>query len=148
MLTMKSLTSLIKNNPLDLKLVASIFLLIGLASLVHTLATLYELPVMINPSILGIWVCYGLLKHRQGWKTCALFFIWIEMIAPVFFLIAMLVALVIGGDFAVKYHSATLPKAIAAPLAFILAAAAFLLALWQYKVLASARIKEMFAPKV
>ncbi len=146
--TMKSLTSLIKNNPLDLNLVAFIFLLIGLASLVDILITLYKHPFTVHPGILGIPVCYGLLKHRQGWKSCALFFVWIEMIASAGGLLGFLVALVVEGDLAVKYHSTAVPKALAAPLAFILTATVFLLALWQYKVLTSAKIKEMFPPKV
>ncbi len=147
MSTIKSLTSLVKNNPLNLRLVAFIFLLIGLASLVQTLVTLYKHPFTINPGILGIPICYGLLKHRQGWKTCALFFIWIEMMAGVFGLVALLVALVVGGNLVAQYHSSVLPKAMAAPLAFILTVAVFLLALWQYKVLTSPKIKELFAPK-
>jgi CubicO group peptidase (beta-lactamase class C family) len=81
-------------------------------------------------------------------KRARSFFIWIEMIAPVFALIALLIALVVGGDIAAKFHSVTLPKATAAPLFFVLTVSVFLLALWQYKVLTSPKIKEMFTPKV
>jgi hypothetical protein len=106
MFAMKNLMSLLKNNPLNLRIIAFIFLIAGLVSLGGTLVSLYNHPFTINPGILGILICYGLLKHRQGWKTCALFFIWIEMIAPVFVLVALLIALVVPGDVAFTDHLA------------------------------------------
>ncbi len=148
MFAAKYFMAMLKNNPLNLKIIVFIFLIIGLASLGGTLVSLYNLPFTINPGILGIPICYGLLKHRQGWKKCALFFIWIGMIAPVFALVVLIVTLVVGGNIAFQYHYqlVALPKAIAAPLAIILTTSVFLLALWQYKVLTNPKIKEMFMP--
>ena len=74
--------NMFKKNPLNLIIVAFIFLLIGLYGLYDALVTSFtERHLYIDLGLLlGIPVFWGLLKHRKGWRTLALFFIWVEMI--------------------------------------------------------------------
>ena len=125
-----------KQNPLSLIIVAFIFLLIGLKGLFETIATSYsEGHFWLEPMILGIPVFWGLLKHRKGWRTLALFFIWIEMVSP----LLVLGIIIFGWDI--------LPFEISFPLVLVPYVAISLVGLWQYKVLTSKKIKKMFLPE-
>ncbi len=130
-----------KQNPLSLIIVAFIFLLSGLKGLFDMIAMLYSEGLFaLEPMILGIPVFWGLLKHRKGWRTLALFFIWGEMVAP---WIAMVVR--ISGMNVRIFGISSLTMSL--PLALVSCFAIFLVALWQYKVLTSKKIKQMFIPE-
>ena len=126
-----------KQNPLSLIIVAFIFLLIGLAGLFEQIETFYNegFVIAFNIGMLGIPVFWGLLKHRKGWRTLALFFIWIEMVSP----LLVLGIIIFGWDI--------LPFEISFPLVLVPYVAISLVGLWQYKVLTSKKIKKMFLPE-
>jgi len=131
-----------KQNPLSLIIVAFIFLLIGLRGLFGQIEKFYNEGFVLYFSLemLGIPVFWGLLKHRKGWRTLALFFIWGEMVAP---WIAMVVR-ISGMNIRILW---SLSKTMSFPLALVACFAIFLVALWQYKVLTSKKIKQMFIPE-
>jgi len=126
-----------KKNPLSLIIVAFIFLVIGLVGLFYQIETFYNegLVIDLNIMMLGIPVFWGLLKHRKGWRTLALIFIWIEMVSP----------LIVLGDkiFGMKIQLLR----ISFPLVLVPYMAISLIGLWQYKVLTSKKIRQMFIPE-
>ena len=126
-----------KKNPLSLIIVAFIFLLIGLAGLFKQIGTFYNegFVIAFNIGMLGIPVFWGLLKHRKGWRTLALFFIWIEMVSP----LIVLGNIIFGWDIQLL--------GISFPLVLVPYVAISLVGLWQYKVLTSKEIKAMFFPE-
>jgi len=137
----KKLMNMFKQNPLRLIIVAFIFLIIGLEGLFEGITTLYnEHHISIVPQILGIPVFWGLLKHRKGWRTLALFFIWIETVGSLF----AMVIIIFGMN--VRFFGISSLK-MSFPLALVPCVAIFLVALWQYKVLTSKKIKKMFIPE-
>lgn len=141
MFNTEKLMNMFKQNPLSLIIVAFIFLVIGLGGLHGMLETLYnERFLGINVGILGIPVCYGLLKHRQGWRTLAFFFVWIQLLGP---LIAMGI-LIFNREMTVFKLFGISSQTMSFPMALITLVAIFLLALWQYKVLTSEKIKALF----
>ncbi len=133
-----------KKNPLSLISVAFIFLLIGLYGLYDGLMTLYtERYLEINLLILGIPVFWGLLKHYKGWRTLALFFISVEMIfSALGFIPAVLI--IFNRELIPFNLFGISSKTMSFPVAFFTLLAFFLIALWQYKVLTSKKIKQMF----
>ena len=126
-----------KKNPLSLIIVAFIFLLIGLAGLFKQIETFYNegFVIAFNIGMLGIPVFWGLLKHYKGWRTLALFFIWIEMVSP----LIVLGNIIFGWDIQLL--------GISFPLVLVPYVAISLVGLWQYKVLTSKKIKAMFFPE-
>lgn len=126
-----------KQNPLSLIIVSFLFLVIGLVGLFYQIETFYKegLVIELNIMMLGIPVFWGLLKHRKGWRTLALIFIWIEMVSP----------LIVLGDkiFGMKIQLLR----ISFPLVLVPYVAISLIGLWQYKVLTSKKIRQMFFPE-
>ena len=126
--------------PTELKVVAALFILSGIWSAIEVLVSLMHAHVNINFGVLGVLIGPGLLRLSRGWRTCALVLLWIALIgAP---LIAVLFMLQHGPlDFSVfgqKVGHA--PK----ELGLAMAAIVFLLAVWQYRVLTRADVRELF----
>lgn len=67
--------------PLSLKIVAVIFILGGISSAIEIFISLTRNHININFGILGIFIGIGLFRLRLGWRTCALVFTWIGLIA-------------------------------------------------------------------
>ncbi len=134
-----------KKNPLNLIIAAFIFLLIGLYGLYDGLMTSYtERHLYIDLGLLlGIPVFWGLLKHRKGWRTLALFFISVEMIfSALGFIPAVLI--IFNRELIPFNLFGISSKTMSFPVAFFTLLAIFLIALWQYKVLSSKKIKQLF----
>ena len=141
MFNTEKLMNMIKDNPLSLRIVAFIFLVIGIGGLYGILESLLkERFLEINIGVLGLPVCYGLLKHRQVWRTLAFIFIWIEIIGS---LIAMGI-LIFNREVTVFKLFGVSSQTMSFPIALVTLGALLLLALWQNKVLTSKNIKEMF----
>ncbi|RBP45642.1 hypothetical protein DES53_10224 [Roseimicrobium gellanilyticum] len=69
--------------PVQLQVVALIFLLTGLVSLWSMVIVGIGGPVRLNLSLLGIPIYFGLRRLSPGWRTCALFSLWLAMIVCV-----------------------------------------------------------------
>lgn len=66
--------------PLALTIVAVVFLLGGVLSLIETITSLKFGHISINFGVIGIFIGVGLFRLRRGWRTCALVFIWIGLV--------------------------------------------------------------------
>ncbi len=131
-----------KQRPLPTVLVAvaALFILAGLGAVFDVLVSLAHSRISLNTGVLGLFVGVGLLRLQPGWRTCALVALWLTMIlAPIAFMYvagsSVPVHLVVFGE-----DVGDAPKSWFA-LPCILA---FVMALWQYKVLTSPEISALF----
>lgn len=126
--------------PVSLVIVAVLFVLGGLSSLLEMVAAFGMGRISLNFGVLGMFIGPGLLRYSRGWRTCALVFIWIAMAGVP--LIALLM-LAVGGPLDFRVFGRKIGQL---PLIYGLAVAgfAFGLALWQYYVLTRADIRRLF----
>ena len=133
-------------------IVAVLFILSGILSVMAVVGALVQSGLYLDWGVLGLFVGFGLLRLRSGWRTCGLILLWADMIGSVVF------AVLILGDWGPlirgRWGSLDLwwwgqvmgevQKEIVVPIVGVM----FLLALWQYLVLTSRDVKELFAVTV
>lgn len=129
-----------QHTPASLKVVAILFILGGIHSVIEVIVAFTHSRISINFGVLGLFIGPGLLALRPGWRTCALVFIWIALILIPIFTIFMLCHSgpldfnVFGQK--VGYASKEFGLAVAIIL--------FLLSLWQYRVLNRSDVRALF----
>jgi hypothetical protein len=70
--------------PLSLKIVAILFILMGVSDAITILGSLMQNHIDVRFGVLGIFIGPGLLRLKAGWRTCALVFTWLSLIlAPI-----------------------------------------------------------------
>jgi hypothetical protein len=130
-----------KQAPIELKLVAALFILGGILAVLEVVVLLVHGTVKIDLEVLGIFIGLGLLRFRRGWRRCALVLTWFGLIfLPVFAL------LVIAG--AHPLHVKLLGQQVgyaSSGVALLLTAGLFALALWQYRILTRSDVVRLFA---
>ena len=129
-----------QSAPLSLKLVAALFILGGISSIIDVIICLTQGTIFLNIGVLGLFIGIGLLRFSRCWRTCALAFLWIALIGLP---LAALAFLFLEG--AVDYtlfgrRMGEAPRVVGVTLA----AALFALALWQYRVLTRPDIRKVF----
>jgi hypothetical protein len=67
--------------PFALKVVAALFFLGGVSAVIEVIVSLMNSRININFGVLGIFIGIGLFRLSQGWRTCALVFTWIALLA-------------------------------------------------------------------
>jgi hypothetical protein len=67
--------------PFALKVVAVLYILGGISAVIEVIVSLMSSRININFGVLGIFIGIGLFRLSQGWRTCALVFTWIALIA-------------------------------------------------------------------
>ena len=114
--------------PTALRVVAVLFLISGIGSVIDVVAALFLERLYINIGVLGIPAYYGLLRFSPGWRTFALVCIWLGLVlCPVLFITGLITS--IPADlsvFGVNYAK------IPAIYMSIVSAPVFLLEIWQY----------------
>jgi hypothetical protein len=126
--------------PTSLKVVAFLFILSGIFSLIEILVALTQSRLSINLGVLALFIGPGLLRLSRGWRTCALVFLWIAMIGiPI---IAILFMAASGPlDFSLFGQKVgDTPKG----LSVVLLALMFALEVWQYWVLTRPDVRRLF----
>lgn len=125
-----------------LRAVAIIHLVVGVGALVEVLVNLTRNHYQLNLGVLGIPVCFGLLRFRRGWRTCALALLWVGLLLlPLVFLMGVL------GSGPATFGVLGIPIGqLPRPWLSVVAAAMFLLLLWQYRVLVSPGVSRLFLP--
>jgi len=127
--------------PTSLKVVAVLFVLSGICSLIEIVVSLMYDHLNINiGGVLCLFIGLGLLRLSRGWRTCALVFLWIAMIvipiAVVFFVFA-------SGPIDFKVFGQKVGH-VQKELAFVMAAILFVLVVWQYRVLTRPDVRRLF----
>ena len=130
-----------EDSPFALKVVAWLFILMGIFAVIQIVAMLMHNHVDLNFGVLGLWIGPGLLRHRRGWRTCALVFLWIGLIGiPLFMLLSL-------GRSSLDFKVFGIPMGrIPTVLGLCLVAPFFFLILWQYRVLINPHIRRLFYP--
>jgi hypothetical protein len=126
--------------PISLKIVAVLFILSGISCVVEIVVALMYNRIDINFGVLSLFIGGGLMRLSRGWRTCALFFLWIGLIltptiAAMFILASRPLDFTVFGQ-----QVGTIPKELGAGLAAI----GFFLVLWQYRVLTRPDIRRLF----
>lgn len=127
--------------PRDLRVVAYIHLVLGIGSLAEFVGRLTQNHFQVAIGILGIPICFGLLRLSRGWRTCALVLLWIG-------LLVVPVALVLGlvGSGPATFGILGIPVGqIARGWFSALAAAVLVLVAWQLRVLVRPGVRQLFS---
>ena len=129
-----------RSIPTSLKVVAVLFVLSGLSSLIEVMISLAHGHLSINFGVLGLLIGPGLLRLSRGWRTWALVLTWLAIIlAP----IAAIAFLAVQGPIEFLLFGQQVGDAPTA-LGVGLAALVFLVALWQYRVLTRPDVRALF----
>ena len=125
--------------PLSLKVVAVLFIISGIFSVIDIVVALMDDRININFGVLGLFVGPGLLRLRRGWRTCGLVFLWIGFIvAPIVFVIGL------SGKQADLALFGQKISQIPGWWGSVVAIPCFLLILWMYCVLTRPDIRRLF----
>jgi hypothetical protein len=126
--------------PLSLKIVAALFVLGGISSIIEVITSLTQGTLNLNFGVLGLFIGIGLLRLSRPWRTCALVFLWIAMIGipliAIFFMIA-------SGPLDFTLFGQKVGQA-SKGLGILLAIVVFALAVWQYWVLTRPEVRKLF----
>jgi hypothetical protein len=126
--------------PSALQLVAVLFLIHGILSAIGIAVRLISGSIYIDLGVLGIPTYFGLRRFSVGWRTFALIWIWITLIAcPVLFLVGIL----LDAPAAIKIFGVNLAQMSPIWLS-IVSVPVFVLALWQYRVLTRPQIRALY----
>jgi hypothetical protein len=126
--------------PASLRVVAFLFILGGVFSLIEVIVSLMHSYININFGVLGLFIGPGLLRLSRGWRTCALVLLWIAMIGIA---IVAVLFMTISGPLDFKLFGQKVGHA-SKELGLVLAAVVFALALWQYRVLTRSDVRRLF----
>jgi hypothetical protein len=128
--------------PTALRVVAYIYLVAGILSVIQFIVELFHSSISLQFGVLCIPIFFGLLNLRNGWRVCALVFLWFGfIILPIMFLIGLTSALpTYFGVFGIRTR---VPGWIVS----VETIPFFLLALWQYRVLVRPDVRQLFYPK-
>lgn len=129
-----------RDNPMALRIVAGLFVLQGLLTAVDVILKSCRGHLDLNLMLLCLWIGPGLLRHSPTWRKWALVVLWFSFFA--ISLLAVFALLRPPLDFKIfGFPAAPAPPVLT--LLFLLAA--FLLTLWQYRVLIRPDIHALFA---
>ena len=70
-----------RHVPVALSVVAILFLLGGIGGAIDVVRALFRGVIYVNFAILGIPIFFGLRSLVPAWRTCALVFLWIGLVA-------------------------------------------------------------------
>jgi ABC-type glycerol-3-phosphate transport system permease component len=131
--------------PLELKVVAGLFIFQGVCAAIEIVVSLAHGHLNLNFGVLAIPAGFGLLRLSRGWRTFCLVLLWFALL-----LIPVVVVLVVGSSTAreLKIFGQEVGKA-SQGVVVIFAVVFFLISLWQYRVLTREEIRRRFglAPK-
>ena len=126
--------------PTSLKVVAALFILGGMISLIEIIVSLMNHRISLNFNVMCVFIGAGLLRCSPTWRGWALAFTWLALLGVpligLFFLAA-------PGPLDFRLFGQNIgqvPKAAW----FAVAVPAFLTALWQYRVLTRPDVRTLF----
>lgn len=133
-------TNLRQRLPVSLVVLAILFILGGISSVIEVFVSLMRNHININFGVLGIFIGIGLLRLRRVWRTCALVFTWLGLIAaPIIGLLFLNHSGPLDFNvFGEKVGHASKELGIVVVIAF------FVYSIWQYRVLTRSDIRLLF----
>ena len=129
-----------QSAPLSLKIVAALFILGGISSIIDVIVDLTRGTLPLNFGVLGLFVGIGLLRFSRAWRTCALVFLWIALIGLP--LVALVFLFLAGSVNYTIFWQKIGPGS--RPIAVALAALLFAVTVWQYRVLTRPDTRKLF----
>lgn len=127
-------------TPIQLKLVAWIFILGGISAAIEILIDASNGRTNLNFGVIGVFIGIGLLRLRAGWRTLALILLLITLaFIPVLCVLALSTPCSL--DFRILGQKVA---ALSPPLFFTLLAAFFVFTFWQFHVLNRPNVRIMF----
>jgi hypothetical protein len=126
--------------PTSLKVVAVLFILTGITSLIDVVVSLANGRIDIDFGVLGLFVGPGLLRLSQGWRTVGLVLLVISAIGVAIVALAFLTAPGPLDFSAFGVRVGQVSKELGLGLAVIL----FALVVWQLRVLTSEEVRDLF----
>ena len=126
--------------PTSLRVVSLLFLLGGVLSMIEVIGSLMLGRLNINFGVLAVFIGPGLLRLSQGWRTCALVFLWIAIIGiPIIAILLMTTS----GPLDFKLFGQKVGHA-SREFGISLAGVMLVLAVWQYRVLTRPDVRRLF----
>ena len=118
--------------PTSLRIIAVLFFLGGISSIIEMAVALMNNSISVNFGILGLFIGPGLLRLSKAWRTCALVFIWLALIAASIGIVVCVMAFFLPtfGDASIGI--------------LLLVIILFFVALWEYRVLTNPNIRKLF----
>jgi hypothetical protein len=126
--------------PTSLKVVAALFILCGVFSLIEIIVSLMNHRISFNFNVLGLFIGAGLLRCSPTWRGWALAFTWLALVGVPLFGLIFLAA---PGPLDFRLFGQDMGKVPKAAW-FALAVPAFLIAVWQYRVLTRPDVRTLF----
>jgi hypothetical protein len=127
------------NPPVKLQIVATLFVLCGISSIITFIIKLSQGALYLPFDILGFPIAYGLLHFRSGWRTLALVFIWIALIfIPVLMILGVFTPNRYFEIFGIKVAEISLFSFL------LIVSAVYALIIWQYRVLTDPEVSILF----
>ncbi|MFG0249484.1 MAG: hypothetical protein ACF8OB_11410 [Phycisphaeraceae bacterium JB051] len=126
--------------PTSLKVVAVLFIICGVLSILEMIGHLINGHININFGALGIFIGPGLFKLKRGWRTCGLVLIWLVMITA---LLVSIVGFFISAPATLNIFGQAIAQVPAWTLS-ILGMVFFAVALWMYRVLTNHQVRRLF----
>jgi len=126
--------------PTSLKVVAFLFILSGIFSIIEIIVSLMHNSISINFGALILFVGLGLLRLSRGWRTCALALLWLAMVSTPLFAI-----FVIATSEPIDFNLFGQKIGHASKVFVIVSVAPiFALEVWQYRVLTRPDVRRLF----
>lgn len=127
-----------KPIPQRLKVVAYMFIIGGVFSVIEVIMALSNNRISINFGVLGIFIGMGLMRLRPRAFSWAMFFIWLGLI---FTPIVAVLFLFMPGNLNIF---GVIAGQASPGLGFIISIAMFALVYWEYTVLTNRQIRRLF----
>ena len=129
-----------QSAPLSLKIVAALFILGGISSIIDAIIRLTQGTLPLNFGVLGLFVGIGLLRFSRAWRTCALVFLWIALLSlPLVAMVFLFVAASV--NYTIFWQNIGPGSRV---IGVVLAALLFAVALWEFRVLTRPDIRKLF----
>ena len=126
-------------TPTALMIVAWLFILGGILSILQILYLLTQSQLHIDTGVLGVFVGPGLLRWSRGWRTCALVLLWFGMIlSPILLVMTLGASSMNLNIFGISFGS------VPAAVGFFVGILMFALVIWEYRVLVREDIRQRF----
>lgn len=126
--------------PRSLIVVAALFVLTGLWSVVNMWGELMRHSLHLDFGVLGLLIGPGLLNRKRGWRTVAMVFIWFRLIVGP---LAALLIIGSGGKGEVQLLGQTV-NGIPVATVWALLVGLYALVIWQYRVMTAPGIRALF----